>query len=159
MVLRVLLFCQLLVLTVCVYGAEKREIVLTDGSVVTGQILSFDGSKYKIKSRSLGTITIDGDKISAIRSAQKSNVTGQNANISKQDISTLQRQMLSNQDIMTLINSLQNDPEVQAILDDPELMRAISSGDLQALMNNPKLKQLMDNPKIKQITNQTVQHE
>jgi hypothetical protein len=138
------------------YCAEKREIVLKDGSVVTGEILSFDGSNYKIKSRSLGTINIDGENISIIRSARKSNISDKKTRVSQKNINTLQQQMLFNQEIMALINSLQDDPQMQAILSDPDLMRAISSGDVQTLMNNPKLKKLMNNPTIKQIADQAV---
>jgi hypothetical protein len=159
MLFRVPLFCLLLTFSLCGYSAENREIVLKDGSVLTGEILSFDGSKYKIKSHSLGTVVIDGEEIRTIRSTSKSNSPDQQTTISQQGISTLQQQMLSNQDIMALINSLQNDPQVQAILADPQLMQAISSGDIQTLMNNPKFKEFMNNPAIKQITNQTLQNQ
>ena len=152
-------FCSLLLaFSLCAYSAENREIVLKDGSVITGEILSFDGSRYKIKSHSLGTVEIGNEEIKVIRSASQSNSIDEGANISQHDISALQKQMLSNQDIMALINSLQNDPQVQAILADPQLMQAISSGDIQTLMNNPKFKEFMNNPSIKQITHQTLKN-
>ena len=77
--------------------------------------------------------------------------------ISPGDIGAMQQQLMANQEIMALINSLQNDPQVQAILTDPELMQAIYAGNIEALLNNPKLKDLADNPTIKSITEKNTQ--
>lgn len=50
--------------------------------------------------------------------------------------------------------SLQDDPQVKAILDDPATMRAVQSGDLGALMNDPKLRALLDNPTVRGLVDQ-----
>ena len=154
---RISCYIILLTFSFSAFPAENREIVLKDGSVISGEILSFDGTNYKIKSHSLGTVEISNEEIKVIRAASQTKSMDKQTSISRQNISSLQKQMLSNQDIMALINSLQNDPQVQGILADPQLMQAISSGDIQTLMNNPKFKKFLNNPTIKQITNQTIQ--
>ncbi|WP_455223234.1 hypothetical protein [Kaarinaea lacus] len=139
-------------------SAEQREIVLKDGSVITGEVQKFDGKQYTISSPSLGTVNINNAEVSAIRtpkSATENNTNGMA--ISPGDISAMQQQLMSNQEIMALINSLQNDPEVQAILNDPEVMQAIFAGNIQVLLNNPKFKDLLDNPTIKSIAEKSAQ--
>lgn len=140
------------------FAAEQREIVLKDGSVITGEVLKFDGTQYTINSSSLGTVNINNSEISTIRlpsSTPKSNPDLMT--ISPSDIGAMQQQLMTNQEIMALINSLQNDPQVQAILSDPELMQAIYAGNIEELLNNPKLKDLADNPTIKSITEKNAQ--
>jgi hypothetical protein len=48
-------------------AAEMREIEMSDGSVVTGEVLSLSKGIYTIKSDSLGTIKIDESKVRVIR--------------------------------------------------------------------------------------------
>ncbi|HOW54642.1 MAG TPA: hypothetical protein PLR60_08295 [Syntrophorhabdaceae bacterium] len=69
----------------------------------------------------------------------------------KGETQALQQQMLGNQEIMNLILSLQNDPDIQQVLQDPEIMRAVNSGDLNALMANPKFMRVMDKQAVRDI--------
>jgi hypothetical protein len=59
--------------------------------------------------------------------------------------------MLRDQDIMTMIQSLQNDPEFQKILRDPEVMRAVNAGDIPALTANPEFMKLLQNSTVQEI--------
>ena len=129
--------------------AELREIVLKDGSIITGTVRSFDGDTYVIDSDSLGTVSLSNAKIQAIRTAGG---TGAEQQISPDALMGIQQQMLHDGEIMDLIKTLQNDPQIQAILDDPQLLEAIAAGDVQALMNNAKFKALVDHPKIQEIS-------
>ena len=152
-VLRILTGVLLFIASLACVSAEQREIVLKDGSVITGEVIKFDGTQYTIKSSSLGTVDINNTEISAIRTP--SSTSSKNAGamtLSPSDVSKMQQQLMANQEIMTLINALQNDPQVQAILSDPEVMQAIYAGNIQVLMDNPKFKGLLDNPTIKSIT-------
>jgi hypothetical protein len=157
MSLRILLYSLLFSISFTSFAAEYREIVLKDGSVISGEVLNFDGSQYTIKSSSLGTVKLDSAQISTIRSPSGASLNSSQAGFSQNDISSIQQQLLSNQDIMAMITSLQNDPQMQAILADPKIMQAIASGDMQTLMNEPKFKQLLDNSTIKQITEKAAQ--
>ena len=66
-------------------------------------------------------------------------------------VQELQQKMLTDEQTMALILSLQNDPEMQALLKDPALLEAVQAGDLSALTANPRFMKLLDNAKVKEI--------
>lgn len=63
----------------------------------------------------------------------------------------LQERMQNDPGIMALIISLQNDPEMQALLSDPAVVAAVQSGDFNALTSNPKVQKLLEKPQVKEI--------
>ncbi len=67
------------------------------------------------------------------------------------DTQALQQKMMSDPEIMNMIQSLQNDPDFQQILQDPEIMKAVSSGDINALMANPKFTRILDKKTVHDI--------
>lgn len=131
-------------------AGEIRVIELTDGSTITGEVSSLNNGVYVIKSESLGTIKLEESKIRAIHSQS----SGTNAS-SVQDTRALQEKMLSDREIMGLIQSLQNDPDFKKILEDPEIMKAVNAGDVSALTANPKFMKLLENATVKEIQSKT----
>lgn len=131
-------------------AGEIRVIELTDGSTITGEVSSLNNGVYIIKSDSLGTIKLEESKIRAIRSK----TSGTNA-ASVQETRALQEKMLSDKEIMGLIQSLQNDPDFKKALEDPEIMKAINEGDVAALTANPAFMKLLNNATVKEIRNKT----
>jgi hypothetical protein len=69
-------------------------------------------------------------------------------------IAGMQGALLADPTSRQQVLSLQDDPQVKAILDDPATMRAVQSGDLGALMNDPKLRALLDNPTVRGLVDQ-----
>ena len=65
--------------------------------------------------------------------------------------------MMSDEQLLNNILSLQNDPDVQEILNDPAIVRAVNSGNIDALISNPKFMQQLVNPKIQSITRDVVE--
>lgn len=126
------------------FAGEIKTFELHDGSIITGEIISFSNGTFTLKSKSLGTVRIDESKIGAIRSESRDGPTGD-------AVQALQEKMMGNEEIFAVILSLQNDPDFQAILQDPEIMRAVSSGDINALLLNPKFLKLLENPAIQDI--------
>jgi hypothetical protein len=129
-------------------AAEIKEIELTDGSIITGEVLSLSSGVYTIRTVSLGMIKIDDAKVRAIRpqgtpSSQQSGQSG--------DVKSLQDKMMSDQEVMGMIESLKDDPQFTKILEDPEIMNAVQSGDAASLMANPKFLQLLNNPTVRDI--------
>jgi hypothetical protein len=125
-------------------GGEIKEIQLKDGSVIYGEIVSFSGGVFTLKSKDLGTVRIEESKIRTIRSGAPGG--------GKQDqIQQLQQKMISDEEVVQMILSLQNDPDVQKILQDPEIMKAVNAGDINALLSNPKFMKLLENPAIHEI--------
>lgn len=63
----------------------------------------------------------------------------------------LQEKMLSDEGTMALIKSLQDDPEIRALLADPKVLEAVQAGDIGALLNNPRVLKLLDKPQVREI--------
>jgi len=129
---------------VSAFGGEIKEIQLKDGSVIYGEIISFSSGVFTLRSKDLGTVKIEESKIQAIRSRVP--VAGKGDQIQQ-----LQQRMMSDEEVVQMILSLQNDPDVQKILEDPEIMKAVNAGDINALLSNPKFMKLLENPTIQDI--------
>ena len=131
----------LFVFTGELYAGEVRMIELNDGSLLYGKIVSLKDGVYTINTMSLGSVKIEESKIRVIRFKSDDQAA-------KEQIQAMQKLMLSDKEIINMIASLKNDPDVQKILKDPALMKAINSGDLETLISNPKFLKLLANPKI-----------
>ena len=125
-------------------AGEVREIQLNDGSVIYGEILSLRNDVLTLKTETLGVVTLDASKIRTIRMKPETEAAGD-------QLQELRQSMMSDPEILGMIFSLQNDPEIQAILKDPELMKSLGSGDIGALISNPAIIKLLNNPKIQDI--------
>jgi hypothetical protein len=68
------------------------------------------------------------------------------------DAADLQKRMFNDAGIMVIIQTLQDDPDVQAVLADPKILAAIKAGDINTLMADPRFMRLMDNPRVQEIT-------
>lgn len=154
------LFILLGILYGSVFAGELREIELIDGSVIFGEIVSFSNGVYTLKSGGLGTVQINESKIRVIRLKSHSAPAGELAAPSDTPVSTqvqaLQKLMMNDKDIMSVILSLLNDPDFQKILEDPAIMNAVNSGNIDALISNPKFMKLLSNPKIQEIQGKVV---
>lgn len=131
-------------------AGEVREIELADGSVIAGEVLSAAEGVYTIRTVSLGTIRLEEAKIRAIRS-QASAASPAPAEAQAQARSLLFR-MMGDQQIMSMITSLKNDPEFRKVLEDPEVMAAVISGNTAALAVNPQFMKLMESKTVRDIT-------
>ncbi len=140
-------------------GIDPREIELTDGSSISGKIISFSDGVYTLKSDSLGTIKINESKIRAIRlkSCNTTRDTGAEKHVNPlkksmaAETQVLREIMMQDNDIINIIFSLHSDPDFQKILQDPAIIEAITSGDMDALMSNPNFIKLTGNRKIQEI--------
>lgn len=69
-------------------------------------------------------------------------------------VANMQGALMSDEQSRQQVLSLQDDPQVKAVLDDPATMRAVQSGDLNALMNDPKMRALLANPTVRSLVDQ-----
>lgn len=138
----------------CALG-NAEQIVLKDGSTINGEVVSLQSGSYRIKTDSLGVITLQQHQVKSISHGAVSTQPSASLNSMKQAsqsaVQSLQSSITSDPGMMASILALQNDPDMQAVLSDPELMRAIQSFDLEALQNNPKIQQLMNNSTVRKI--------
>ncbi len=151
----IIMFC------VSAFAGQLSEIILVDGSTIYGEVISLNNGIYKIKTQSLGTIEIKESKIRLVQkrtgSVVKAPVQGGTDNASvTSNILELQKQMMGNEDIMKMIMSLQNDPEIQKLMSDPAFMNSVNSGDINAIMNDPRLQNILNNPTVKEIHKKVV---
>jgi hypothetical protein len=151
-----LLICFLLIfglLANIASAGEPREVELNDGSVLLGEIVSLEGDVLTLKSETLGLVKINASRIRNIRMKP-------GASDSEEDqFAKLRDSMMNDPEIMAMVLSLQDNPDVQEVLKDPELMQALSSGDIKALLSNPKIIKLLDNPKIQDIGKKALKQE
>jgi hypothetical protein len=138
------LFILLAFLVGHLWAGELREIELDDGSVIFGEIVSLTDGVYTLVSKSLGTVKIEEGRIRTIRS--KTSPVSQEIPLEE-----MTQRMMNDDEIMSMILTLQNDPNFKEILEDPVIMNAIASGDINTLLSNPKFLKLLDNPTIKEI--------
>ena len=144
----ILVFLALAAAATVVNAAEAREIELTDGSMITGEIVSLSGGIYTVRSATLGTLRIEASKIRVIRlqgSAAPSDARGQ--------VNSLEDKILGDHEIMDSIRALQNDADLHKIIQDPEIMKAVQTGDIAALMRNPEFMKLLNKKAVQDINN------
>ena len=128
-------------------------IVLNDGSQIKGEVISMSNGQYKIKTGSMGVITLSQGQIRSISkggapAAGQSSVDPQTATT----LQSIQSRIINDSGMMASIMALQNNPDMKAVLQDPEIMQAIQNLDLETLRNHPKMKKLMQNREVRDIT-------
>lgn len=139
--------------------AADREIELTDGTRIRGEVVSLENGSYTIRSKTLGTIKVAATQVKRIGepSASGSKTSSDSASAraakgaGKSAVESLQSSLVNNSELMREILALQDDPQMKAVLSDPELMKAVQNFDLETLRNDPKIKALMDNPTVERI--------
>jgi hypothetical protein len=132
------------------HSGVAEQIELIDGSKIQGKVLSMSNGSYRIETQSLGVVDVPAGRIRSI-SQSRGTPAGTKSSPTNAAVQSLQAGMVQNQDIMSRIRNLQNDPDMQAVLRDPDLMQAIQSFDLKAVSDHPKIKRLMQNEDIKSI--------
>ena len=142
-------FLSLVLFCANAFAGEIRVIELKDGSTITGEVQSLSGGVYTIKSDSLGTIKLEETKIRAMRSPSPA---GNATTGTGSDVHGLQEKMMSDKEIMGMIESLKDDPEFKKLLEDPEVVKAVQAGDVAALTANPAFMKLLNNPTVKEIS-------
>ena len=162
--MRLAFFC---VLTICVITAvplsalEMSEIELKDGSVILAEVVSLEGNTFTLHSDTLGTIQLERSKIKSIRQKGQEAATAPDgkglSSFANGQVKNLQEKIVSNKASVDTILSLQDDPDIKAVLEDPDILKAATSGDISALMANPKFMKLLSKPEIQDIAKHALQ--
>jgi len=146
-------FLLFVLLATTAVAGQMRVVELGDGSVLTGEIISLKDEVLTLKSETLGLVRIDASRIRTIRMEPGSSAAAGNKT------EKLRGTMTTDPEIMDMISSLQDNPDVQEVLKDPDLMQAIRSGDIGTLLSNPKFIKLLNNPKIQDIGKRALKQE
>ncbi|MCD6586864.1 MAG: hypothetical protein J7K96_14005 [Desulfobacteraceae bacterium] len=135
-----------------VFAGDATTIILNDGSVLNGEILSINSGSYSIQTESMGLININKSKISTINFGKPSDSerTSGNANsVIIEKASDLSKTIMDDEEIMKIIMGLQNNSDFKAVLNDPDIMNSINTGNIEALLSNPKFLKIMNNSDVK----------
>ena len=130
------------------HAGVVSQIKLLDGSVIQAEIISFSNGVYKLRSESLGTLSVAEDRVQSIR-PNKSQISGTPAQLETADppvgqkVQGLQQKLTSDPKTMEMLLDLGNDPSMIGVLNDKELMRNIQQGNLSTVIKNPKIQKLM----------------
>lgn len=149
-------------------AAGQSRIELRDGSVLTGELIAIEPGGYRIRTPVLGELVLNESQVLAIRPAGGGGVgtpvpTSGGAGgtdsdevpkvdeVSPDVLANLQRRMIGDAEILSSIQSLQEDPELQAALADPAFTQAVLSGDLATLQQDPRFMNLVEHPVVQAI--------
>lgn len=139
------------------YCGNLSRIVLTDGSVIQAEVVSYENGVYTLRAGSLGEIKLEEAKIRKVEvidsNIKPSDKVSEATNIEaiRAEAEKLRPKITGNRDIMNTVEGLRNDPQFQDTMNDPEILNAVESDDYLTLMTNEKFKKLMEHPKVKEI--------
>lgn len=137
-------------------AASAATLELKDGTVIHGDIKTLQDDVYTVETESLGTLRVRKQNVRTIDHGggptMGSSTNGSSANAAA--LQATQLRILQDPGLLSMIQSLQNDPEVQAVLADAEIMAALASGNFAALMNNPKIIALTSNSNIREVVDE-----
>lgn len=156
--LNVCLFLFLVIFTSQAFGNQVCEIELVDGGVILGELISHNNDAYVVHSSSLGTLSVKESEIRVIRfKLDRAERAGENEKMGSPEkaisskLESLQKSMMNDQEVMSRIMSLRENPKMKALQKNPEFMKAIYSGDISSLISDPKFIELLNNPEIQEI--------
>lgn len=136
------------------------QVQLIDGSMISGEIISFKEGVYRLRSDSLGTIAVDEAQIKVIHMDSTGTAPWEPVNTSNgsmdSTLQTLQKSITQDPQIMEMILTLQNDPDIQGLLQDPAIINALSAGDINTLMSSPEFIKILEHPTIQHIQGEAI---
>jgi hypothetical protein len=143
----------ILLLTATIAHAETYKWTDSEGTVHFTESLGEIPAKYRVSAKPLAMEQLQSSGANGggqNEPGKPSILSGREEAITPTP-DDLKTRMMTDDGIMAIIGSLQNDPQMQDILSDPAVMKAVQSGDTGVLMNNPAFLKLLDNPKIREI--------
>jgi len=155
--LSLLLLIAVMILPQWAAADPGRVIELSDGSRISGDIIDYSNGTYTIESELLGKLLLDDTQIRSIRSGfpGSGRAEGLHSTLPAPEalsqLDQIRHRIMSNPDVLAQVMSLQQDPDLLAILNDPQIMQAVMSGQISVLQNHPKINQLQNNPTVQSI--------
>jgi len=136
------------------YCGQMNRIILTDGSMVNGEIVSYENGIYVIRTANFGEVKVESAKVFRIDSIKSplpsvpSIPVIHSSNPTSSEINRYRQELMSDPESAAIITGLAVDPQIQEIAKDPQLQDAVEAGDIQALMRNKKFIDMLNNPKM-----------
>ena len=136
--------------------ASAATVVLRDGTVIQGEIKNLQDDVYTVETDMLGTVRVRKQDVRTIDHSDGSTIGSPVGSPSgsppeQAELQAMQSRMMQIPNLISMIQGLQSNPDVQAILADPEIISALASGDYTTLMNHPKIIALTSNAEVREI--------
>ncbi len=150
----------LLFLTPCVFSATTKYITLKDGSVIKGELVSFENGTYTVQTDNLGQLQLPEANVVSVANqglvAQGPTASAQ-PNFSNR-VSAMQNQIMADPQAMQAVQAMAEDPEIASMISDPnfvqKLSTAVSNGNVDGVADDPRIQELMGNPKMQALIQQ-----
>ena len=142
------IFLFLWVVSSASHAGVRSQVQLLDGTLIQAEIISFSKGIYKLRSKSLGVLSIPEEKVQSIHSNQSEDIEplkkpGNEVSPTNLKVQGLKNKLTSDPKTMEMLINLQDDPSMIDVLNDKDLMRAIQQGNLSTVIKNPKIQKLM----------------
>ena len=130
------------------HAGVRSQVQLLDGTLIQAEIISFSKGIYKLRSKSLGVLSIPEEKVQSIHSNQSEDIEplknpGNEVSPTNLKVQGFKNKLTSDPKTMEMLINLQDDPSMIGVLNDKDLMRAIQQGNLSTVIKNPKIQKLM----------------
>lgn len=155
---------------------DLRIFVLQDGTQIKGTLIGTNNEGFKVHSKSMGTVHIPTKELkkmvpytdiqstssslskyaptrnisSAPTTKERSSDTPTNP-MNPGLIKSIQDTMMNDSEIMGVLYTMQQDPQLMNALQDPQLLNLIQKGDIQSLQKHPTIQKLGSNPHLREI--------
>lgn len=143
-----------------VFAASTKYITLKDGSVIKGELVSFDNGTYTVQTENLGLLQLpEGNVISVATggAVAQAPVAASKPEFAK-NVSDMQSQIMADPQTMEAVQAMAEDPEIVAMISDPNFIKklttAVSNDNVESVADDPRLQELMGNPKMKALVQQ-----
>jgi hypothetical protein len=153
----------LMLLSPLAFAGSAKQIALKDGSVIKGELLSFENGIYTVQTDNLGQLKLPEANVLSVANetfvvqAPQQGTTAAAPSFSNK-VSTMQSHIMGNPQAMQAVQAMAEDPDIISMLSDPafvkQLTAAVSDNNVESVAGDPKIQQLMSNPKMQALIQQ-----
>lgn len=143
-----------------VFAASDKYITLKDGSVIKGELVSFENGTYTVETENLGKLELPEASVISIATkgaAVQAPFAAVQPDFAK-NVSAMQNQIMTDPQAMQAVEAMAEDPEIASMISDPnfvqKLSTAVSNGNADSVADDPRMQKLMGNPKMQALIQQ-----
>ena len=153
------------------WNQEKKEdlpaqvIHLKDGSMIRGQLVGIQEGHYIIDSLKLGTVQVKAEDVAQITTndnISQNTATQQKPKTSSRTVGQqalqmaepVQNMLLSDPQMMSLLQELMEDPELMRLIQDPSFLKTLTAMDPETIKNNPDIQRVFQHPAMQELIRQ-----
>ncbi len=161
---KLVVFFLAFLLTSSLQAGTTKHIALKDGSVIKGELISFENGTYTLQTDNLGRLQLPEANVISISNdavMPPSPTGGQAVNatpVFSNKVNAMQNQIMGNPQAIQAVQAMAEDPEIAAMISDPafvqQLTAAVSNNNIDSVAGDPKIQQLMNNPKMQALIQQ-----